>query len=97
MITFAGVAAAADGNALFEEKCAKCHGTDGLGETKMGGKLGVKNLTDAKLQGELTDDKIAQTIKEGFKEGDKQKMKPFPDLTADEVKALVARVRAFKK
>ena len=96
MIT-AGVASAADGKDLFETNCAKCHGVDGKGATKMGMKVGAKDLTDAKLQSELTDDKIATTIKEGFKEGDKTKMKAFPDLSADDIKALVGYVRSLKK
>ena len=70
---------------------------DGKGATKMGMKAGCKDFTDAKYQADLTDDKIAQTIKEGFKEGDKTKMKAFPELGADDIKALVAHVRAFKK
>jgi cytochrome c1 len=40
---------------------------------------------------------MTKAIKEGVKEEDKTKMKAFTDLTDDEVKALVAYVRAFKK
>ena len=91
------VAFASDGAALFTANCAKCHGPDGKGTTKIGQKLGAKDLTDAKLQSQLTDDQIAKAIKEGVKEGDVQKMKPFPDLSADDVKALVSYVRSLKK
>ena len=92
-----GTASASDGKTLFDTNCAKCHGADGKGTTKMGIKAGAKDLTDAKLQTELTDDKIAATIKDGVKEGDKTKMKGFPDLSADDIKALVTYVRSFKK
>ena len=78
-------------------KCAKCHGEDGKGQTKMGQKLGIRDYSDAKVQAALTDDQIAKAIKEGVKEGDKTKMKGYSDLSAEEVKALVAYVRAFKK
>jgi mono/diheme cytochrome c family protein len=91
------IASASDGKALFEANCTKCHGTDGKGATKMGLKAGAKDLTDAKLQGELTDAKITTSIKEGVKEGDKLKMKAFPELSADDVKALVTYVRSLKK
>lgn len=91
------IASASDGKTLFETNCAKCHGLDGKGMTKMGLKAGAKDLTDAKLQAQLTDDKIAQSIKEGVKEGNKTKMKGFPDLSADDVKSLVAYVRSLKK
>lgn len=44
------------------------------------------------------DDKLFKSIKEGLKEGDKERMKHFGDkLSDDENKALIARVRPFKK
>jgi mono/diheme cytochrome c family protein len=88
---------AADAKAIWAKDCAKCHGEDGAGKTKMGEKLGVKNYTDAKVQADMKDDKMVKTIKEGVKEDDKTKMKAFTDLSDDEVKALVAQVRSFKK
>jgi len=36
-------AGAADAKAIFEKDCAKCHGPDGKGDTKMGKKNGVKD------------------------------------------------------
>jgi mono/diheme cytochrome c family protein len=46
----------------------------------------------------MKDDQMAKAIKEGVKEGDTVKMKGFSDtLSDDEVKALVAYVRTFKK
>ena len=88
---------AADAKDIYEKSCAKCHGVDGAGKTKMGEKTAIKDLTDAKVQAEFTDEKMAAAIKEGVKDGDKNRMKAFDDLSADEVKALVAYVRAFKK
>jgi mono/diheme cytochrome c family protein len=81
----------------WDKNCAKCHGEDGKGKTKMGEKLGVKDYTDAKVQADMKDDKMTKAIKEGIKEDDKTKMKAFADLSDDEVKALVAHVRSFKK
>jgi len=98
MLATAGIASAADGKALFETNCAKCHGAEGKGDTKMGMKAGCKDFTDAKYQAGLTDDKMADAIKNGIKEGDKTKMKSFGDtLSADDIKALVAYVRTLKK
>jgi len=88
---------AADVKALYEKECAKCHGTDGKGDTKMGKKVGVQDYTDAKVQGKMKDDEMAKIIKEGKKDGDKTKMKAFDSLSDEEVKALVAYIRAFKK
>ena len=89
---------AADAKENWEKHCAKCHAADGTGKTKMGEKLKVKDLTDAKVQGDFKDDAAAKAIKEGVKDGDSTKMKPFGEaLTDDEIKALVAHVRKFKK
>lgn len=97
LLAIASTLSAADGKGLFETNCAKCHGADGKGNTKMGQKAGAKDLTDPKVQAGVTDDKIAKSIKEGVKEGDKTKMKAFPDLSAGDVKALVGYVRSLKK
>ena len=99
-LLFAGVVSvrAADAKELWDKNCKKCHGEDGKGKTKMGEKFGVKDYTDAKVQGELKDDAMTKAIKEGVKKGEETKMKPFGDtLSDDDVKALVAYIRAFKK
>jgi cytochrome c553 len=89
---------AADAKENWEKNCVSCHGKDGKGETKAGKKAGVKDLTDANYQNSLTDEKMAQQIKGGMKEGGKEKMKPFGDkLSDEEIKALIGYVRAFKK
>ncbi len=90
-------ASASDADAIWEKSCQKCHGADGKGDTKMGSKVGVKDLTDAKYQGTFTDDAAFKAIKEGIKEDDKTKMKPAEGLTDDDIKALVAKCRSFKK
>jgi cytochrome c553 len=91
-------ASAADAKETWDKSCAKCHGADGKGQTKMGQKLGVKDYTDAKVQAEMKDDAAFKAIKEGLKDKeDKILMKPAEGLNDDEIKALVAYVRAFKK
>ena len=92
-----GTLRAAEAKENWEKHCQKCHGEDGKGQTKMGAKAGVKDLTDAKVQGEFTDEKAFKAIKEGIKDGDKTKMKAAEGLSDDEIKALVAHTRAFKK
>jgi len=88
---------AGDAAAIFEKQCQKCHGADGTGQTPMGKKLALKDFTDAKVQAGFTDAEATKALKEGVKDGDKTKMKPAEDVTDDDIKALIAKVRAFKK
>jgi cytochrome c553 len=89
---------AADAKENWTANCAKCHGQDGKGDTKMGQKAGCKDYTKPEVQAKLTDDAAFKAIKSGVKEGDKEVMKGFGDkLKDDEIKALVAHVRTFKK
>jgi cytochrome c6 len=88
---------AADVAANWDANCKACHGAEGKGDTTMGKKLEIKDFTDAKFQATFTDAQATKSIKEGIKDGDKTKMKAYSDLSDDEIKALVAKVRAFKK
>jgi mono/diheme cytochrome c family protein len=91
-------ASAGDAKATYEKDCAKCHGADGKGDTKMGKKLGAKDYSDAKVQAEMKDDAAFKAIKEGLKDKDgKSLMKPVENMSDDDVKALVAYMRTFKK
>jgi cytochrome c551/c552 len=97
LIAAGALCSAADVKENWEKSCAKCHGPDGKGETKMGQKIAIKNLTDAKRQAEMKDDQAFKSIKEGIKDADgKIKMKPAEGLSDDEIKALVQYVRTFK-
>jgi len=89
---------AADGKALYEKDCQKCHGADGKGDTKMGKKSGAKDYSTAKVQEELKDDAAIKAIKEGYKDKEgKVVMKPAEGLSDEDIKALVAQMRSFKK
>ena len=99
-VTLFGVAnvLAADVKTNWDKECAKCHGADGRGQTKMGRQSGAKDYTDPKVQAEMDDAKAAKQIKAGLKENGKEKMKPYgPIFSDDEIKALVAHMRTFKK
>jgi len=93
-----GLLQAADAKENWTKNCTKCHGADGKGQTKMGKQSGAKDYTDAKVQEALNDDKAFKTIKEGLTENGKKKMDAYSEkLSDDEIKALVAHIRGFKK
>jgi len=106
IILFAGIigfaaaltASAADPKDNWTASCARCHGADGKGQTNMGKRLNCKDYTDASVQAALTDDAAFKAIKEGFKTSDgKTVMRPAANLSDDDIKGLVAYMRAFKK
>lgn len=80
--------------ALFNEKCARCHGEDGRGETDTGRMLGVPDFTDDKWQKEPKDDeRFIASVTNG-----KEAMPAFgKKLSKQEIAALVAYVRRFAK
>ncbi|MFA6544767.1 MAG: cytochrome c [Limisphaerales bacterium] len=89
---------AADVAANWTKHCGSCHGADGTSKTKAGRMAGAKDLTDGAYQKLFTDAQLVERIKGGVIDNGKEKMKPFKDkLSDDEIKALVARVRSFKK
>jgi cytochrome c553 len=89
---------AADVKEIWEKDCAKCHGADGAGKTKMGEKLAVKDYTSADVQAKMKDEDMIKAIKDGVKDSEgKVKMKAFADLSDADIKALVAQIRSYKK
>ena len=80
----------------WENHCTKCHGDDGKGQTKAGKKAGAKNYADPKVQAEMKEPTMIKAIAEGLNVDGKEKMKAYKDeLSAEEIKALVAYVRSF--
>jgi len=96
-LALAVVLAAAPVAENWENHCTKCHGDDGRGKTKAGRKLNVLDYTDPKVQAEMKDEDMIKVTTDGATDkAGKERMKGYKDeLSADEIKELVAYVRAF--
>jgi mono/diheme cytochrome c family protein len=84
-------AARAEGSAaaLFQKRCATCHGMDGKGQTKMGERMGIKDL--AASSGSAAD--LEKIIADG-----RGKMPAFKGrISDDEIKSVTAFVKAGLK
>ena len=85
----AAPAVAADGEAIYKQKCAMCHAPDGKGYSA----IKTPDFTSPKWQESVTDKQIADTIKNG-KPG--TAMKSFADqLKDDEIEAVVKYIRSL--
>jgi cytochrome c6 len=98
LLALASIAPAATDAENWDNHCAKCHGPDGAGGTKIGRKLQVKDYSDAAVQAAMKDEDMFKAIKEGVTKDDKERMKAFKDDLSDaEITDLVAYIRKMKK
>lgn len=89
---------AASAASLWKNECAKCHGADGRGDTKMGRKLYISDLTNPELQAKFTDEEAFNAVKFGLKDAKgKVIMKAVRKVSDDEINALVGHVRSLRK
>lgn len=83
----------ADGAAIFSEACARCHGPDGNPDPTNIARIGVKPLTSAKVQAEMTDDDIRRQIVRG---SDNKQMPSFSGALSDaQIEAVIQHVRSL--
>ena len=77
---------------LFTDKCAKCHGTDGRGETVEGVTAGAPDFTNSEWQEKADDQKLGLVIENG-----RSQMPSFrSELNKEQTKSLIAYIRAFR-
>lgn len=97
ILVAAGSAFAASAAENYENQCAKCHGADGKGQTKVGKKLNLRDMTTAEYKKELDDAKALASLKEGIKKDGKEIKKSFASEFSDaDLKALIGYVRGLK-
>jgi mono/diheme cytochrome c family protein len=101
LASMAGLACAAD--QVYDGKCMKCHGANGDGKGKMADLLDPKptDFTAADWQAKATDADITEAITNGGKSSKLKIGRKMPDfgakLKADQIEALVKKVRSFAK
>ncbi|HQF40010.1 MAG TPA: cytochrome c [Opitutaceae bacterium] len=95
----AATAGAATPPENWEQHCAKCHGADGSGNTRLGTLLKIRDLTKTEVQASFTDAAARTAIKDGVKDSaGRFTMNPYGGKLAKEDRdSLVAFVRALKK
>lgn len=83
---------ATSAQAIYKQSCAKCHGSNGRGETVAGEIAGAPNFADASWQERVTDNRMTVSVTHG-----RGSMPAFKGkLSQKEISALVAYVRGFK-
>ena len=88
----AQTASTANGQKVFEKKCAKCHGKDGSGNTSFGKALRAADLRSADVQKKSDADFYTQIDK------GKKNMPPFgASLDKTQINDLIAYVREIGK
>lgn len=82
-----------EGKRLFLGICAQCHGPDGSGAMMRQMMPKIGDLTSPELHGRLTDDQIAELIKNG-----RDKMPPMGQMfKPEQIRSIIAYVRTLKK
>lgn len=86
--------ASSDGQAVFENNCASCHGLDGRAKTPQGKKLKAHDLRESRL----TDAEIEQQIRQGKQNAAGILVMPAfgKELSDDDIKAVIVTVKGFR-
>jgi mono/diheme cytochrome c family protein len=81
---------------LYTKYCVSCHGRDGTAQTRKAKLNHARNISDAKWQDEVTDERIFNSIVNG--RNVRGNMPAFSKhLTDQEVELLVSYVRGLRK
>ena len=82
-----------DAGAIYNSKCAKCHGRDGRSKTMRGRMTHSRDLSSGEWQNDVSDERIFNSITNG-----KGKMPSFKKkLSENDINSLVTYVRRLRK
>jgi len=86
--------ASSDGQAVFENNCASCHGLDGRAKTPQGKKLKAHDLRESRL----TDAEIEQQIRLGKQNAAGVLVMPAfgKELSDEAIAAVIVTVKGFR-
>ena len=86
--------ASGDGQAVFENNCASCHGLDGRAKTPQGKKLKAHDLRESRL----TDAEIEQQIRLGKQNAAEVLVMPAfgKELSDEAIAAVIVTVKGFR-
>ena len=84
---------AAKTESVYQQNCARCHGADGRGDTRLGKIYNTPNLTESTLHSRFSDKELSAIITSG--QGGMPGFKK--NLSKAEIAALVSYVRRFRK
>lgn len=88
-----GASQSTTAEAIYAKRCASCHGKDGRAKTFKAKFNSARNLTDPKWQGDVSDERIVNSITNG-----RGKMPSFEKkLSEAQIDSLVSYVRGLKK
>jgi mono/diheme cytochrome c family protein len=78
---------------LFTERCVRCHGANGRGQTVVGGMLDIPDFTDKDWWNDIEDERLLESVRNG-----KGGMPKFgKKLSSQQISLLVTYVRRFQK
>ena len=88
-----GTSQAERGRAVYEAKCARCHGTDGAGRTRMAEIVEPPDMTDAAWQRKRSNARMVASVSNGLGQMPAFKKK----LSRQGIADAVAYVRTLKR
>ena len=88
---------AGQGSTLYKQHCSGCHGESGRGDGPGAKNINPKPIdhTNKQYMSALSDQHLFAVVRRGGKDVGRPAMPPFPNLSDDEIKDLIAYMRSI--